>query len=72
MSAEKQACLWNSHITQYSKDTADFLKTLINDSKLANKFRCEIRENISKGQPLPSDFKDSPNPNISKCAHPNK
>ncbi|KAL5970729.1 hypothetical protein TSMEX_001561 [Taenia solium] len=39
---------------------------LINESKLANKFLCEIRENISKGQPLPSDFKDSSNPNISK------
>ncbi|CDS43657.1 hypothetical protein EmuJ_001144900 [Echinococcus multilocularis] len=72
MDTGKQSCVWDSHITHYSKDTADFLKTLINDSKLANKFRCEIRDKLTKGQPLPSTFKDSVKSKTQNCAQSNK
>ncbi|VUZ42764.1 unnamed protein product, partial [Hymenolepis diminuta] len=72
MSTEKRPCLWNTHLNHYSKETASFLNSLIAECNLANKYRCEIREQIAKGKPLPLEFKGTKISDLPKPIESNK
>nr|VZI50384.1 unnamed protein product [Spirometra erinaceieuropaei] len=70
MNDGKPTCLWNTRTPQYTKETVDFLKTLMTEAKISNQIRRDIQRNVQNGQPLPSKFPGSKQNHTRKPSHP--
>nr|VZI49076.1 unnamed protein product [Spirometra erinaceieuropaei] len=46
MNNGKPTCLWNTRTPQYTKETIDFLKTLMTEAKISNQIRRDIQRNV--------------------------